>query len=214
VAESRGGLPILSFESAAALEQWLEEQPDEHAGIWLKLAKKDSRIVSVRQKEAVDAGLCFGWIDGLINRYDESHFLLRFTPRRKRSKWSQVNVERAEQLIAQGRVRPRGLREIQAAKADGRWDAAYPPASRITIADDLAEALAAAPEAARFFETLKGANRYAVLYRLHGIKDPVRRARAIERYVDQLSRRETIYPAAAEPDAASAVGRARRRDQP
>jgi len=205
--ESRAGLPILPFPDAPALERWLGEQPDDHPGIWLKLAKKGSGIATVSQKEAVDAGLCFGWIDGLINRYDDSFYLIRFTPRRRRSKWSEVNVKRAEALLAAGRVRPRGLREIEAAKADGRWDAAYPPASRITVPDDLAAALAANADARSFFETLKGANRYAILYRLHDIRDPDRRAQAIARFVAQLGRRETIY-AAAEPGAGSPVGSA------
>jgi len=205
MAESRAGLPILLFPDAAALERWLDEQPDDHPGIWLKLAKKGSGIASVSQREAVDAGLCFGWIDGLINRYDDQFYLIRFTPRRRRSKWSEINVKRAEALLAEGRVRPRGLREIEAARADGRWDAAYPPASRITVPDDLAEALAANPEAQAFFATLTGANRYAILYRLHDIKDRGRRAQAVARFVGQLARRETIYPAA-EPGTASPVG--------
>jgi uncharacterized protein YdeI (YjbR/CyaY-like superfamily) len=191
--EDRGGLPIMPFESRAALEHWLAAQPDDHAGIWLKLAKKGSGVASVAQKEAVDAGLCFGWIDGLINRLDERFYLLRFTPRRARSKWSQINVERAEALIAEGRVRPRGLREIDAAKADGRWAAAYPPASRIEVPEDLARALAANPKASAFFDTLKGANRYALLYRLHDVRGPARREAAVAKWVAMLARGETVH---------------------
>lgn len=191
--ESRGGLPILAFADAAALEQWLERQPADHKGIWLKLAKKDSGIASVTQREAVDAGLCFGWIDGLINKYDASFYLLRFTPRRPRSKWSQINVERAEALIAAGKVRPGGLREIEAAKADGRWEAAYPPASRMGVPDDLQAALDAHPKAAAFFATLKGPNRYAILYRLHDVRDPGRREKAIAGWIAKLERHETAY---------------------
>jgi len=206
VAESRGGLSILTFPSAAALEEWLAQQPDDHPGIWLKLAKKASGVASVGQSEAVDAGLCFGWIDGLINGYDDRFYLLRYTPRRKKSKWSQINVARAEALMAAGRVRPRGMREIEAARADGRWDAAYPPASRIEVPDDLQAALEANPEAGGFFATLKGANRYAILYRLHDMRDPARREAAIAKWVAMLERNEPVY--SAEPDRSSAVDRA------
>ena len=195
--ETRNELPIMAFADAAALEAWLEAQAsgaaDEHRGIWLKLAKAGSGVASVSRQEAIDAGLCFGWIDGLINSYDEAFFLIRYTPRRKRSKWSLVNVERAEALMAEGRVRPGGMREIEAARADGRWDAAYPPASRMEVPDDLAEALAASPRAKAFFETLKGANRYAVLYRLHEVRTPDKRAAAIAKWVAKLERGESVY---------------------
>lgn len=185
--ESRDGLPILAFPDAATLEAWLEVQPAEHKGIWLKLAKKGSVVASVAQSEAVDAGLCFGWIDGLINRYDESFYLIRFTPRRPRSKWSQVNVERALALQAAGRVRPGGLRQIEAAQADGRWEAAYPPASRISVPDDLQQALDGNQKAAARFGALKSAERYSILYRLHDLADPQRRGQAIERVVTKLA---------------------------
>lgn len=190
---SRAGLRILPFADLAVLERWLEQQPTDHPGIWLKLAKKDSGIATVAQREAVDAGLCFGWIDGLINRYDECFYLLRYTPRRPKSKWSLINRERVETLIAEGRVRAGGLRQIEAAKADGRWDAAYPPASRITVPKDLQAALDAAPDAAAFFATLKGPNRYAILYRLYGVRDPARREQAIVRWIAKLERGETVY---------------------
>lgn len=201
MAETRNDLPILAFADAAALEAWLDaqaasiaaDQVDDHRGIWLKLAKNGSGVASVGRQEAVDAGLCFGWIDGLINAYDEAFYLLRFTPRRRKSKWSLINVERAEVLIAEKRVRPGGLREIEAAKADGRWDAAYPPPSRMEVPDDLAQALAANPKARAFFETLKGANRYGVLYRLHEVQKPDKRAAAIAKWVAMLEREETLY---------------------
>lgn len=145
------------------------------------------------QREAVDAGLCFGWIDGLINRYNELYYLVRFTPRRSKSKWSQVNARRAEALIAEERVRSGGMREIEAARADGRWEAAYPPASRMEVPEDLQAALAAHPEAGAFFATLKGANRYAILYRLHDVRDPAKRRAAIGNWIAKLARRETVY---------------------
>ena len=141
----RGGLPILLFEDGAALERWLEAQPAEHKGVWLQFAKKGSGERSVSVQEAIDAGLCFGWIDGLKNAFDERFFLLRYTPRRARSKWSLVNVERAEVLLAEGRVRPGGLKQIEAAKADGRWAAAYPPASRMEVPADLARGAGGGP---------------------------------------------------------------------
>ena len=195
--ETRNELPIMAFADAAALETWLEAQASistgERRGIWLKLAKAGSGVASVSRQEAIDAGLCFGWIDGLINSYDEAYYLIRYTPRRKRSKWSLVNVERAEALMAEGRVRPAGVREIEAARADGRWDAAYPPPSRMEVPDDLAEALAASPQAGAFFQTLKGAKRYAVLYRLHEVRSPDKRAAAIAKWVAKLERGETVY---------------------
>lgn len=191
--EERGGLPIMHFADLAALECWLEDQPRDHKGIWLKLAKKGQSVSSVAQKEAVDAGLCFGWIDGLINRYDERFYLIRFTPRRPKSKWSLINRERVDALMAAGRVRPPGMREIEAARSDGRWDAAYPPSSRIEVPADLKAALDANPAAGAFFATLKGANRYAILYRLHDVREPERRVAAITGWVKKLERSETVF---------------------
>lgn len=192
-AETRGGLPILHFADQTALEDWLERQPSDHPGIWLKLAKKGSSVGSVSQKEAVEAGLCFGWIDGLMNPYDESFYLIRFTPRRPRSKWSQINVERAGALLEAGRIRPGGLVEIEAAKADGRWADAYPPHSRAEPPPDLKAALDSSPKAAAFFATLKGANRYGLIYRVLDAKKPETRAKRIAEFVAMLERGETLY---------------------
>lgn len=191
--EIRAGLPILHFADRAALEEWLEGQPGDHKGIWLKLAKKGSGISSVSQKDAVEAGLCFGWIDGLMNPYDGRFYLIRFTPRRPKSKWSQINVERAEALIEAGRMRPGGLAEIDAAKADGRWADAYPPHSRAEPPPQLQAALDASPRAAAFFATLKGANRYALIYRVLDAKRPETRAKRIAEFVAMLERGETLY---------------------
>ncbi|WP_426266096.1 YdeI/OmpD-associated family protein [Sphingomonas sp. LHG3443-2] len=187
----RGGLPILHFADAAALERWLEAQaageaPDQK-GIWLKIAKKDRGVSSVSVSEAIDVGLCFGWIDGLINRLDEDFYLVRYTPRRPRSKWSQINVERAEALLAAGKVRPGGLRQIEAAKADGRWEAAYPPASRMEVPADLAAALEESAEAKAAFEALKASERYSVLYRLHQVHGAEKRKVATAKLVCQLA---------------------------
>lgn len=188
----RGGLPILPFESGAVLEAWIAAQPRDHRGVWVKLAKKGSGVASVTQHEMVDAGLIHGWIDGLINRFDERFYLIRFTPRRPRSKWSQINVARVEALLTAGRMRPAGLAEVEAAKADGRWKAAYPPASRMAVPPDLQAALDANPDAAAFFATLTGANRYAILYRLHDAK-PTAREGKLAQFVAMLARRETIH---------------------
>lgn len=186
-------MPIRLFADRAALEGWLERQPRDHKGIWLKLAKKGSPIGSVTQKEAVEAGLCFGWIDGLMNPYDEHFYLIRFTPRRARSKWSQINVEKAAALIEAGRMRPAGLAEIEAAKADGRWADAYPPHSRAEPPPEFKAALDSSPKAAAFFATLKGANRYGLIYRVLDAKKPETRAKRIAEFVAMLERGETLF---------------------
>jgi uncharacterized protein YdeI (YjbR/CyaY-like superfamily) len=193
LSETRKGLPILAFADAAALEAWLAGQPPGSAGIWLKLARKGSGLASVSKAEAVDSALCHGWIDGLMNPYDETSWLIRYTPRRPRSKWSQINRERAEALIAEGRIRPAGLAEVEAAKADGRWANAYPPHSRAEPPPDLRVALDASPRAAAFFATLKGANRYAFIYRVLDAKRPETRARRIAEFVAMLERGETLH---------------------
>ena len=191
--EQRGGLPVLAFRDGEAFEHWLGQQPADAAGLWLKLAKKSAGQRGLTKSDAIDAGLCHGWIDGQLDQYDDSHWLVRFTPRKARSKWSQVNTKRATELLAEGRMRPSGLAQIEAAKADGRWAAAYAPASSATVPADLQDALDASPEAADFFATLKGANRYAILYRIGSVKRPETRARKIAEYVAMLERGETIH---------------------
>jgi uncharacterized protein YdeI (YjbR/CyaY-like superfamily) len=190
--EMRAGLPIIGFENAQAFETWLAAQPPNSSGLWLKLAKQKTSIASLTKSEAIDAALCHGWIDGQLHPYDEVCWLIRFTPRKARSKWSEKNRVRAQQLIAGGRICPRGLAEIQAAQADGRWDAAYAPASTATVPDDLQAALTANPQAAAFFATLTGANRYAILYRIGAVKKAETRARKIADYVAMLERGETL----------------------
>jgi uncharacterized protein YdeI (YjbR/CyaY-like superfamily) len=191
--ETKAGLPILGFEGKTALEGWLEAEGQKSQGIWLKLAKKESGRASISKAEAVDAALCFGWIDGQLDKYDDQSWLMRMTPRRPRSKWSARNKARAEALIAQGRVRPQGLAEIEAAKADGRWDAAYAPQSEAEVPPDLQTALDANAKAAAFFATLKGANRYAILYRIGEAKKPETRAARIAKFIGMLERGETLH---------------------
>ena len=191
--EIRAGLPILAFRDAPAFEAWLAAQPAASPGLWLKLAKQGNPASRLTKAEAIDAALCHGWIDGQLNPYDGDWWLTRFTPRKPRSKWSQNNRERAELLIASGRMAPPGLAEVQAAKADGRWDVAYASASKAEVPPDLQAALDANPVAAAFFATLTGNNRYAILYRIGAVKRPETRARKIADFVAMLERHETIY---------------------
>ena len=191
--EMRSGLPIIGFEDAAAFDAWLAAEPRTSKGLWLKLAKKGAGVASLSKAEAIDAALCHGWIDGQLDKYDEANWLVRFTPRKRASKWSEVNRTRALELIAQGRMRPAGLAEVEAAKADGRWDAAYAPARTAQVPPDLQAALDASPQAAAFFATLKGANRYAIVYRVGTAKKPETRAKPIADFIAMLERGETIH---------------------
>lgn len=193
MSEERAGLPIIAFSNVAALERWLELQPETSPGLWVKLAKAGSGIASVSKSEAIDAALCHGWIDGQLDKYDSAYWLVRFTPRTARSKWSQVNRARAAELLDAGRMRPSGLRQVEAAKADGRWDAAYAPASKAEVPPDLQAALDDSPGAAAFFGTLTGANRYAILYRIGAVKKPETRARKIASFIAMLERHETVH---------------------
>jgi uncharacterized protein YdeI (YjbR/CyaY-like superfamily) len=190
--DAADGLPIFRFVSAADWEAWLEHNP-EADGVWVKIAKKSTPIDSVRYPEVLESALCFGWIDGRREALDDEHFLQRFTPRRTRSKWSRVNCATVERLAAEGRMRPAGLAEIERAKADGRWVAAYESQRTITVPDDLQRELDARPAAAEFFARLSSQNRYAILYRLHDAKRPETRARRLAEYVEMLERRETIH---------------------
>ncbi|MDQ3956966.1 MAG: YdeI/OmpD-associated family protein [Actinomycetota bacterium] len=192
-ATGKDGLPLLAFASQRAWEEWLEENHASAPGMWLKLAKKASGVASVSYPEAVESALCFGWIDGLKRPLDERFSLQRFTPRRKKSKWSRINKDRATELIASGRMRPAGLAAVEAAKADGRWDAAYDPQSDAPVPEDLQRELDANPEAAAFFATLKGAKRYAFLYRIADAKRPETRARRIEQFVAMMNEGKTLY---------------------
>ncbi len=187
------GLPKIHFASAAEWEAWLEENHAVAAGVWVKAAKKASGIASVTIPEALDGALCFGWIDGRREALDEQFFLQRYQPRRARSKWSKINREKVERLIADGRMRPAGLAEIERAKADGRWDAAYDSPKRIAVPDDLQRELDARPEAKAFFAGLNSSNRYAILYGLDDAKRPETRARRLAKFVAMLEAGEKRY---------------------
>lgn len=184
--------PVLFFATPVELEAWIDEHGEESDGIWLKFAKKDSGIESVVYAEAVEIALSHGWIDGQAKRLDDHHYLQRFTPRRPRSKWSKINRETAERLIAEGRMRAAGLREIARAKEDGRWDDAYDSPSTATVPDDFQAALDAEPAAAEFFATLGSTKRYSFLYRITDAKRPETRAKRIADYVALLARGETL----------------------
>jgi uncharacterized protein YdeI (YjbR/CyaY-like superfamily) len=188
------GLPTIPFASAAAWEAWLEANHARSAGVWIKMAKKDSGIDSVRYPEVLDSALCFGWIDGRREALDEEYFLQRYTPRRSRSRWSRINREKAQLLIEDGRMRPAGLAEVERAKADGRWAAAYAGQRSIGVPDDLQRELDARPGAKAFFAELTGQNRYAILYRLQDAKKPETRARRLAHFVAMLEARETLHP--------------------
>lgn len=187
-------LEILPFASRSAWETWLAENHDASDGLWIKFAKKGSGIGSVTYAEALEEALRYGWIDGQTKSFDESYWLQRFTPRRSRSKWSRINREKVTKLIEAGRMEPAGLREVERAKADGRWEAAYDSPARATVPGDLRRELDAHPEAAAFFDTLDGRNRYAILYEIQDAKKPETRARRIEKFVAMLKERRKPYP--------------------
>jgi uncharacterized protein YdeI (YjbR/CyaY-like superfamily) len=190
----RDELPVIPFASRDAWDAWLAEHHEDADGVWIKIAKKASGIESVTHPEALEVALCYGWIDGLRDRLDDEYFLQRFTPRRPRSKWSKINCGKATELIEQGRMRPAGLKEVERAKADGRWDAAYDPWSTVTVPDDLQRELDRNDTAREFFATLDSRNRYAILYRIQDAKKPETRARRIAQYVAMLNKREKLYP--------------------
>ncbi len=180
-------LPVLDFPDQAALEEWLEAEHATAAGLYVKLAKKGTGVPTVTYAELVESCLCFGWIDGRSNRLDDRFYLQRITPRRSRSVWSRKNVEAVEALLAAGRMRPGGIAAVEAARADGRWDRAYAGSATITVPDDLAAALAAEPAVQQEFDSLDGANRYAVLWRVHTAASPATRAKRIAALVQLLA---------------------------
>jgi len=186
-------LPVLELQNQAAWGEWLERNHAEAEGAWLKLAKKGTGVTTVIYLEAVEEALCYGWIDGQVARHDETYYVQRFTPRRRRSKWSRINREKAERLIAEGRMKPAGLTHIEAARADGRWDAAYDSPSTASVPDDLQKALDQNPKAMAFFETLTGNNRYSILHRVQDAKRPETRAKRIAQFVAMLADHKTLH---------------------
>jgi uncharacterized protein YdeI (YjbR/CyaY-like superfamily) len=186
-------LPTLLFAAPADFETWLEDHGDEPDGLWLKIAKKGAPEPSVTYAEALDLALCFGWIDSQKRGFDETHFLQRFTPRRPRGRWSRINRDKVEALIAAGKMRPAGLAEVEAAKADGRWEAAYEGQRTAEVPEDLQRELDANPAAREFFAGLDSTNRYAIVYRLNDAKKPQTRERRLRKFLAMLERGEKIH---------------------
>jgi uncharacterized protein YdeI (YjbR/CyaY-like superfamily) len=187
-------LPILPFERQKDWVVWLEKNHATSSGVWIKLARKASGIQSVTYDEALEVALCYGWIDGQRKSYDETSFLQKFTPRGPRSIWSKINTEKALRLIESGRMKPAGLKAVESAKQDGRWDAAYAPQSKAVAPDDLQAELDRNAKAKAFFATLDSRNRYAILHRIHTAKKAETRARRIEQFIRMLEKKEKIYP--------------------
>jgi uncharacterized protein YdeI (YjbR/CyaY-like superfamily) len=187
-------LPIMSFETQQDWERWLTEHHAGPEGIWLKIAKKETGIPSVNYSEALDSALCFGWIDGQKASFDDQYWLQKFTPRRPKSIWSKVNCDKATALIAEGRMQPAGIRQVELAKADGRWESAYESQSKITVPADFQSELDKNQKAKDFFSTLNSINRYAILFRIHSAKRPATRSARINRFIEMLSNSQKIYP--------------------
>ena len=186
-------LAVKQFRSQAAWETWLKKQHEASPGVWLLFAKKGSGLTTVSYKEALEVALCYDWIDGLVGSVDDNVYKQRFTPRRARSKWSQINVAAMERLHAEGRLSPAAVRQMEEAQRDGRWASAYPSPSQMRPPEDLTAALDKYPEARRFFEELNSQNRYAILYRLHDAKRPETRARRLEEFVRMLREGKTFH---------------------
>jgi uncharacterized protein YdeI (YjbR/CyaY-like superfamily) len=193
-------LEELVVADAVSLRSWLAVHHTTSPGVWLALTKKGGTTTTLTWQQAVDEALCVGWIDGQTRKRDEQTSFIRFTPRRARSAWSRRNVENVVRLEAEGRMLPAGLASVEAAKADGRWAAAYAPSSESEVPADLAEAIAAVPAAQAMFDVLTRTNRYALIYRVEAVKRPETRQRKIAEYVAMLARKETIHAQKARPE--------------
>jgi uncharacterized protein YdeI (YjbR/CyaY-like superfamily) len=184
---------VIQFATRTEFETWLEIHHQQSPGIWLMIAKKGSTVPSITYAEAIEVALCFGWIDGQKARHDDRHWLQRFSPRSARSRWSEINREKAEGLIAAGRMRPAGLDEVERARADGRWDAAYKGQRTASVPEDLQRELDRDPRAATAFAELDARNRYSIIWRINDAKRPETRERRIVTYLDMLRRGERIH---------------------
>ncbi len=185
--------PVMTFESQQSWDAWLKEHHTDTQGIWLKIAKKATGVASVSYAEALESAICYGWIDGQKASFDDQYWLQKFTPRRPKSIWSKVNCDAAMALLAAGKMQPAGIRQIELAKTDGRWEAAYESQSQITIPADLQSELDKNQQAKEFFSTLDSRNRYAVLFRIQTAKKPETRAARIQKFVEMLSKNQKIY---------------------
>ncbi len=187
-------IPVVSFKRQKDWESWLDKNHTASAGVWLRLVKKatDPKVLSYAQ--ALEAALCYGWIDGQKQSYDESSWLQKFSPRGAKSGWSKINRAKAEELVKQGKMNPAGLKAIESAKRDGRWDAAYDSSRTAGVPSDFQAKLDASPKAKAFFATLDSANRYAILYRLQTAKKAETRAKRMEQFIEMLEKKQKIHP--------------------
>jgi len=187
-------LPVLFFDGQHSFEDWLEENHEASSGSWLQIAKKHSGVVSVSYNDALESALCYGWIDSQKGKFDETMWIQRFTPRSAKSIWSKVNKDKAELLIANGRMRPSGLKAIEVAKQNGQWDKAYESQSVATIPEDFSIELDRNIKAKAFYETLDSQNKYAILFRIHNVKKQETREKRIQQFIMMLEKGEKIYP--------------------
>lgn len=185
---------VYTFKDAESFYKWLGKKHDNQDEIWIKIHKVGSGLKSITPKEAIDVVLCWGWIDGLRKSFDDKSFLQRYSPRGKKGTWSQINVDNVARLIGDGRMTAQGLREVEAAKADGRWARAYKSGKDMKIPDDLQAAIDAEPKAKAMLATLSAQNRFALAFRTHNMKTEAGRKKKIETFVAMLKRGETIYP--------------------
>lgn len=185
--------PTLTFETQAKFRAWLNKNHAKEPGLWIRYAKKASGIKTMVYQEALEEALCYGWIDGKVRTVDENYYVQRFTPRRSKSNWSRINRDKAEKLIESGKMKPAGLAEVERAKADGRWDAAYESTANMKVPDDFTKALAGSAKARKFWGSLNRTNRYAILYQIHDAKKPETRARRNARFVDMLKNEQKLH---------------------
>jgi uncharacterized protein YdeI (YjbR/CyaY-like superfamily) len=185
---------VRSFKDAGSFYTWLGKNHDRESEIWIKIHKTGSGLPSITPKEAIDVALCWGWIDAIRKGFDAQSYLQRYTPRGARSIWSRINIDNVARLIGEGRMTAHGQKEVEAAKADGRWDRAYDSGSNMKIPDDLQAAIDAEPKARAMLQKLSAQNRFALAFRIHNMKTPAGRARKIQTFVDMLKRGETIHP--------------------
>lgn len=185
---------VRAFKDAGSFYKWLAKHHDKAIEVWIKIHKVDSGLASITPKEAIDVVLCWGWIDGQRKGFDDRSFLQRYSPRGKKSIWSQINVDNVARLIAEGRMTPHGLREVDAAKADGRWHRAYKSGKDMEIPADLLAAIDPFPEARKTLESLNAQNRFALAFRLHNMRTPAGRKKKVEAFAEMLKRGETLHP--------------------
>jgi uncharacterized protein YdeI (YjbR/CyaY-like superfamily) len=186
-------LPVISFETQQQWEEWLKHNHTQTDGVWLLLYKKNSNIPSINYAQALEEALCYGWIDGIKKSKDTVSFLQKFTPRRAKSIWSEINTKHIERLTAAGKMKPAGMAQVEAAKADGRWDNAYAAGSKATIPEDFMAALNKNKKAKAFFETLNKQNLFAIYFRLQSAKKPETRAKRIATFIDMLAKHEKFH---------------------